>query len=80
MHFGEDYFRARGATAVQVELLVPETWTHPSKARLDAWYTRLGYRVIRVEDFSIMFPHLAPLLAGPSKLKILEKSLKSLGG
>jgi len=66
MQFGEDWFKSRRATAVQVELLVPDNWTHPSKARLAKWYSRLGYTVVRAEDlvsavlqplwFSILIP------------------------
>jgi GNAT superfamily N-acetyltransferase len=90
----EDWLRAKGATTVQVELLVPDTWEHPSKARLRDWYSRMGYRVVRQEAMvwmqslqvgevtlltmllqDVLYPRLAPLLAGPSKLQVWQKPL-----
>ena len=43
----EELMRSRGVTTMQLELLVPTEWNHPAKDRLHAWYTRLGYRVVR---------------------------------
>ncbi len=39
--------RERGLRAIQLELLVPRGWRHPSKEFLKAWYGRRGYRIIR---------------------------------
>jgi GNAT superfamily N-acetyltransferase len=44
--FAEETCRARGAPAMRLNLLVPRTGSHPFKRRLDAWYSRLGYRVV----------------------------------
>src|SRR5262245_32138230 len=34
--------RERGRVTMQLELLVPTTWSHPSKEFLKQWYGRLG--------------------------------------
>lgn len=75
MLFAEEHFRAAGAKMVQVELLMPLTWSHPSKVRLEAWYRRMGYQMIREEGLHVLHPQLAPLLSGPSILKIWQKPL-----
>ena len=44
--FAERESRERGLRAMQLELLVPRTWSHPSKEFLQGWYGRIGYRLI----------------------------------
>ena len=56
----EELMRSRGVTTMQLELLVPKEWVHPEKDRLRAWYTRLGYRVVRSAPFEEVAAHLAP--------------------
>lgn len=73
--FAEQQSRDRGCRAMQLELLVPREWTHPSKAFLAEWYGRLGYRVVRTGLIDEDFPHLAPLLATPCDFLIYRKDL-----
>jgi GNAT superfamily N-acetyltransferase len=72
----EDLMRSRGVTTVQLELLVPKGWVHPDKDRLRAWYTRLGYRVVRSAPFEEVAAHLAPQLATPCEFLIFHKELR----
>jgi ribosomal protein S18 acetylase RimI-like enzyme len=65
----------RGAGTMQLELLVPTTWTHPSKEFLRAWYERIGYRVVRTGHLAELYPDLAPLLATECDLLVFHKSL-----
>jgi GNAT superfamily N-acetyltransferase len=71
----EQLMRARGVTTMQLELLVPKEWVHPEKARLRAWYTRLGYRVVRTAPFEQVAAHLASQLATPCEFLIFRKPL-----
>jgi GNAT superfamily N-acetyltransferase len=71
----EELARARGNTAMQLELLVPKHSTHPAKERLRAWYTRLGYRVVRTATFEEVAADLAPRLATPCEFVIFRKRL-----
>jgi GNAT superfamily N-acetyltransferase len=71
--------RERGRRAVQLELLVPRAWSHPSKEFLKAWYGRRGYRLVRIGSLEDAYPHLAPLLATPCDLEIHEKPLAAAG-
>jgi GNAT superfamily N-acetyltransferase len=73
--FAERLSRARGLPAMQLELLVPRTWSHPSKQFLDAWYRRMGYEVIRRTSVDDLQPELAPLLATPCEFVVYEKPL-----
>jgi len=73
--FAERHSHARGLQAMQLELLVPRTWSHPSKEFLDEWYRRMGYEVIRRTSVEDMQPELAPLLATPCEFVVYEKPL-----
>jgi GNAT superfamily N-acetyltransferase len=71
----EELMRSRGATTMQLELLVPKGWVHPEKDRLHGWYTRLGYEVVRSAPFEEVAAHLAPQLAVPCEFLIFRKPL-----
>jgi GNAT superfamily N-acetyltransferase len=71
----EELMRRRGVPQMQLELLVPKEWRHPEKERLRAWYTRLGYRVVRTAPFEQVAAHLAPWLATPCEFLIFQKGL-----
>ena len=53
----------------------PKGSTHPTKAFLAAWYTRLGYRIVHTGRLDDDYPTLAPLLATPCDLLAYEKTL-----
>ena len=60
---------------MQLELLIPKGWVHPEKARLRAWYGRLGYEVVRTARFEEVAAHLAPQLATPCEFLIFRTRL-----
>jgi N-acetylglutamate synthase-like GNAT family acetyltransferase len=71
----EAWARERGLSRMQLKLLVPRTGTHPFKARLHAWYSKLGYRVTARRDFADELPESARLLNAPCDLVRYEKAL-----
>ncbi|WP_410672743.1 GNAT family N-acetyltransferase [Amycolatopsis sp. cmx-4-68] len=73
--FAERASRAAGCREMQLELLVPRDWTHPSKQFLAEWYARLGYRVTHRADLAEDYPHLAPALATPCAFLVYRKDL-----
>ncbi len=75
VRFAEQVSRAAGCREMQLELLVPRDWTHPSKQFLAEWYGRLGYRVTHRADLAADYPHLAPSLATPCDFLIYRRSL-----
>lgn len=75
VEFAEERSRARGMRAMQLELLLPRTGTHPSKELLRDWYGRIGYRRIGTGSIEDTHPQLAPLLATPCDLAVFEKPL-----
>jgi ribosomal protein S18 acetylase RimI-like enzyme len=75
VRFAERKSSAEGVRSMQLELLVPRGWTHPTKAFLAAWYTRIGYQVARRGAIDEAYPALAPLLATPCDFVIYRKRL-----
>ena len=73
--FVEARAAASGHSSMQLELLVPREWTHPSKEFLHAWYGRLGYREARTTHLEELHPDLAPLLATACDLVVYRKPL-----
>jgi GNAT superfamily N-acetyltransferase len=75
VRFAERKCRSEGLRTMRLELLVPRDWKHPSKEFLAAWYTRIGYRVVRTGTIDEAYPALAPLLATPCDFVIYHKDL-----
>jgi GNAT superfamily N-acetyltransferase len=75
IRFAERSCSEDGLSTMQLELLVPRDWTHPTKEFLAAWYTRIGYRVARTGTIDEAYPDLAPLLATPCDFVIYQKDL-----
>lgn len=73
--FAEQASREIGLSTMQLELLVPRTWTHPGKQSLHDWYTRIGYRPVRNGSIDEQYPALASLLATPCDLVVYQKPL-----
>jgi GNAT superfamily N-acetyltransferase len=73
--FAEELSWRRGLAVMQLELLVPRGWTHPTKEFLHAWYTRIGYRPERSGTIDEDYPHMAPLLAAPCDFVVYHKDL-----
>lgn len=73
--FAEAYCRSQGATQMQLELLVPTDVVNHFKAWIQAWYEKLGYRIIRIEDFGKTYPKLAPHVCAPVEYRIFQKTL-----
>ncbi|KAK1251389.1 hypothetical protein MKX07_006868 [Trichoderma sp. CBMAI-0711] len=74
--FVEDYCLSLGCTTLGLDILVPTTYDHPLKTRMQAWYKRRGFRETRLADFAEEYPALAPLLSGPVVYRVFEKKLR----
>jgi ribosomal protein S18 acetylase RimI-like enzyme len=75
IRFAEQRFQSEGRSVMQLELLVPRDWTHPSKEFLAEWYSRIGYKITRTGTIDEAYPELAPLLATPCDFVIYRKDL-----
>lgn len=76
VRFAEGHVRATlGLPVARLELLVPSGFHHAFKARLQAWYDKLGYRVVRLGVFQDEYPKIAALLRGPTEYRVFEKTL-----
>jgi GNAT superfamily N-acetyltransferase len=74
--FAERWARDQGLRRIQLELLVPRTWSHPVKEFLRDWYTRIGYRPVRTGCLETAYPALEPQLATPCDFVIYHKNLE----
>ncbi|KAM0425718.1 hypothetical protein ACHAPT_008965 [Fusarium lateritium] len=73
--FAEAECRRNGCTMMQLEVLVPKTFRHAGKERMQAWYQRLGYEIVKLGSFDEDYPELAKILSGPTDYRIFEKKL-----
>jgi GNAT superfamily N-acetyltransferase len=73
--FAEAWARDQNLSRMQLEVLVPRTWTHPVKEFLRDWYTRIGYRHVRTGRLDEAYPALQPHLATPCDFTIYHKKL-----
>ena len=73
--FAEQAAKRQRCHTMQLEVLVPRDWSHPSKDFLTDWYTRSGYKLARVGAIEESHPELAPLLATPCDYVIYRKAL-----
>lgn len=71
----ESKAKEAGCKTMRLELLTPQTWEHPVKTILDAWYRRLGYVKGGNEDFDSLYPHIVPLLDGKMNFTVYLKQL-----
>ena len=78
VRFAERWSQGQGLATMQLELLVPRQWRHPTKEFLKAWYSRIGYRPVRTGKFEESYPELAPQLATPCRLRHLPQALASV--
>lgn len=64
-----------GYTTMQLEILVPREWKHPSKEFLKNWYERNGYKLARMGTVEKIYPRLALLLATDCDYVVYEKAM-----
>ncbi len=80
MRASETFAVTKGSVALRLELLSPRDHEHTFKARLDRWYTSMGFATDRDDKFSWFekeFPELVEKLAVPCKVHFYEKILRS---
>lgn len=75
VRFAEQHCQKLGMQMMQTEALVPSYSDYSFKDRLQSWYQRMGYRLVRVDDYANHYPHLAKQLQGPAEYRVYEKSL-----
>ncbi|KAK3937380.1 hypothetical protein QBC46DRAFT_392927 [Diplogelasinospora grovesii] len=75
VRFAEQHCKEQGKTTMQCELLVSIEFDHPFKRRMQGWYERMGYKVVRHGDFNAEYPHIAPHLVTQCEYRVFEKPL-----
>jgi len=75
LDFAERWAAERGLTQLELEVLSPREWLHPSKEFLRKWYTRIGFEQVRLGRFEDSYPALAGLLATPCDFAVYRKKL-----
>ncbi len=59
----ETWAKSEGFKTMQLQLLTPRTWKHPTKEFLKGWYSRMGYTPQSTACFDEDYPDLVNLLA-----------------
>jgi GNAT superfamily N-acetyltransferase len=77
VRFAERKGRDMGCATMQLELLVPREWKHPSKEFLAGWYDRIGYTAVSRGSIDEFYPNLSPLLATPCDFIIYSKNIRT---
>ena len=75
VRFAEHRSREQGIDTMQLEVLVPRQWSHPSKEFLKAWYSRIGYAPQATEPVEALHPELARELTTECDFTVWHKSL-----
>ncbi|MFL1591625.1 GNAT family N-acetyltransferase [Rhodococcus ruber] len=75
VRFAEAHAARLGNEIMQLEIIQPKDFEHPSKVFLSQWYPRMGYVPVRTEDPEVMYPELVPLLAVPCDVVVYHKRL-----
>ncbi|MFG1796432.1 GNAT family N-acetyltransferase [Nocardia sp. NPDC049149] len=73
VRFAEQRGREAGSSTMQLELLVPREWKHPSKEFLTEWYQRIGYTAVHTGELADSYPELTPRLITPCHLITYRK-------
>lgn len=73
--FAEEHCRKMGLEVMQLELLLPVDFEHAFKKRLQDWYLRMGYRIVKLAAFQDEYPQLEVFVSEPCKYQVFEKSL-----
>ncbi|SDH14729.1 GNAT family N-acetyltransferase [Agrococcus jejuensis] len=71
----ESIAQSRGASRMQLELLVPTAQEQASKAALGAWYARRGYAITTTRPFALDYPEIAGHLAVECEYQVWHRSL-----
>ena len=73
VRFAERLARERGASEIELRLLVPREGSDPHKQRLHDWYSRLGYRIVGRSDFGAQNPAALASMRAPLDLVSYRK-------
>jgi N-acetylglutamate synthase-like GNAT family acetyltransferase len=71
----EETARSQGTTTMQLKVLAPQGRSHPGRARLRAWYERLGYGLVDTLAFERVSTHSAAELAEPCEFLVFRKPI-----
>ena len=75
VNFAEQQAKDKGATTMQLELLVPTEFEHPDKIFLNSWYTRIGYKQIGEHDVDFVHQGISQFLKTGCVAKVYQKEL-----
>lgn len=75
LEYVEQWAAQKGFVELQLEVLTPREWVHPSKEFLRQWYTRVGFEQVRLDRFEYAYPALAAQLATECDFVVYRKRL-----
>ena len=72
----EDWMKNQNVNLIQLEILKPSEIIHPEKEFIEAWYKRIGYKLISEKPYGELYPHNNHLLKIPCTFFIYHKRIK----
>jgi GNAT superfamily N-acetyltransferase len=77
VQFAENHAADTGNHLMQLEVIQPRDFSLPPKEFLTGWYTRMGYRGVRIDAPDEVYPALTPLLKVPCVVVTYRKNLRA---
>ncbi|QTJ70198.1 hypothetical protein HYG77_31970 (plasmid) [Rhodococcus sp. ZPP] len=77
LKFAENRAADTGNHIMTLEVIQPRDFSLPSKEFLTGWYTRMGYRGVRIDAPNDVYPALTPLLKVPCEVVTYRKNLRA---
>lgn len=77
VQFAENRAADTGNDIMALEVIQPRDFSLPSKEFLTGWYTRMGYRGVRIDAPDDVYPALTPLLKVPCEVVTYRKNLRA---
>jgi GNAT superfamily N-acetyltransferase len=77
VQFAENRAADTGNHIMALEVIQPRNFSLPSKKFLTGWYTRMGYRPVRIDAPADVHPALTPQLKVPCVVATYRKTLRA---
>ena len=77
VQFAENHAADTGHHIMTLEVIQPRDFSLPSKELLTRLYTRMGYRVVRIDAPDDVHPALTPLLKVPCEVVTYRRNLRA---
>lgn len=75
VEFAEKEILRMGSSILEIDLLIPTNWKHPSKELLKTWYMKQGYRKVTTRNITEIYDDKTAFLATECSVIVYRKEL-----